>query len=71
MISSPKVGRVQLTDVDLEEFTWVHPKNDWHMLETARVKKSLPKEIMFKIRLYQQNIARGTTDPWVDRWHNF
>ena len=41
MISSPKVGQVQLTDVDLEEFTRVHPKNDWHMLETARVKKSL------------------------------
>ena len=52
MISSPKVGQVQLIDVDLEEFTRVHPKNDWHMLETARVKKSLLKQIIFEIRLF-------------------
>ena len=52
MISSPKVGQVQLIDVALEEFTRVHPKNDWHMLETARVKKSLLKQIIFEIRLF-------------------
>ena len=63
MISSPKVGQVQLIDVDLEEFTRVHPKNDWHMLETARVKKSLPKEIMFEIKVVSKKHCQRHNGP--------